>query len=131
MFPLLTFASGLLAGIVGVRVLKSVKVPAGMGAATATQLGTIGDKARHGLDKAQTGLRQASVSGLTAVEKSSASLREKLAAAPEAPTVPESAVIEEPPVAAAAEPPKAKAARKPTRRKTAKPQPAPEPGGEA
>lgn len=74
MLPLLTFASGLVAGIVGIRLLKNVKAPENLKAAA----GTIGGKARHGLDQAQTGLRQATVSGLSAIEKSSATLRARL-----------------------------------------------------
>lgn len=66
MLPLLTFASGLVAGIVGLRVLKNVKPTAGIKAASA------------GLDRAEAGLRQATVSGLTAIERSSAALRERL-----------------------------------------------------
>ncbi len=102
MLPLLTFASGLVAGIVGIRLIKKVGTP--QATAPATGLETIGDKARHGLDKAQTSLRQATVSGLSTIEKSSASLREKLAAVPaEAP----------------AQPAKPAAARKPARAKPA------------
>lgn len=86
MLPLLTFASGLVAGIVGVRLLKNVKAPENLKATA----GCLGDKARHGIDQAQSGLRQATVSSLTAIEKSSASLRAKLtpevaAPAPEMP----------------------------------------------
>jgi hypothetical protein len=78
MLPLLTFASGLIAGIVGVRLVKSVTAPSGPRAAATARLGTIGDKA-------QTGLRQATVSGLTVIEKSSANLRAKLTPVPPAP----------------------------------------------
>lgn len=98
MLPLLTFASGLVAGIVGIRLLKTVKTPENL----KTAAGTIGDKARHGLDQAQSGLRQATVSGLTAIEKSSATLRARLS--PE---------MGEPPVEQPARP----AARKATRGK--------------
>ena len=82
MLPLLTFASGLVAGIIGVRLIKTVKAPEGLRAATSERLATINDKARHGFDQAQTGLRQATVSGLTVIEKSSASLRSKLTPTP-------------------------------------------------
>jgi len=78
MRPLLTFASGLLAGIVGIRLLKTVKLPENLRANATARLDTLGDKARHGFDKAETGLRQATVSGLETIEKSSASLRSKL-----------------------------------------------------
>lgn len=75
MHPLLTFASGLVAGIVGVRLLKKATPP------TAAQLEGLGGKARQGLAQAQAGLRDATVSGLSAIEKSSANLRARLAPA--------------------------------------------------
>lgn len=78
MLPFLTFASGIIAGIVGVKLLKNVKAP--------QSLGSIGDKARD-----------VTVSGLSAIEKSSASLRTKLT--PEEPAVEEPAAV---PVAKAA-----------------------------
>lgn len=87
MLPLLTFASGLIAGIVGVRLVKSVTAPSGPRAAATARLGTIGDKA-------QTGLRQATVSGLTVIEKSSANLRAKLTPVP--PVPPQAATPDEP-----------------------------------
>ncbi|TAN77953.1 MAG: hypothetical protein EPN20_01375, partial [Magnetospirillum sp.] len=80
--PLLTFASGLVAGIVGVKLLKKAAPPA------AAQLDGIGGKARQGLAQAQTSLRDATVSGLTAIEKSSAGLRAKLAPAAAEPAEP-------------------------------------------
>lgn len=83
MLPFLTFASGIIAGIVGVKLLKNVKAP--------QSLGSIGDKARGGLDKAQAGLRDVTVSGLSAIEKSSASLRTKLTL--EEPAAPEPAAV--------------------------------------
>lgn len=70
MLPFLTFAGGIVAGIVGVKLLKQVKTP--------ESLGSLGDKARSGLDKAGAGLREATVSGLSAIEKSTATLRTKL-----------------------------------------------------
>jgi hypothetical protein len=82
MLPLLTFASGLVAGIVGLRLLKNVKTPEGLKATA----GSLGDKARHGIDQAQSSLRQATVSSLTAIEASSASLRAKLAPESATPT---------------------------------------------
>ncbi|MDO8607413.1 MAG: hypothetical protein Q7R40_12825 [Phaeospirillum sp.] len=69
MHPLLTFASGLVAGIVGIRLLKK---------APPLELEGIGGKARQGLTQAQASLRDATVSGLTAIETSSANLRAKL-----------------------------------------------------
>lgn len=70
MLPFLTFAGGIVAGIVGVKLLKRVKSP--------ESLGNLGDKARSGLDKAGAGLREATVTGLSAIEKSSAKMRTKL-----------------------------------------------------
>lgn len=101
MLPFLTFASGIIAGIVGVKLLKNVKTP--------EALGNVGDKARSGLDKAQAGLRDATVSSLSVIEKSSASLRAKLA--PEEPAAPEPT-----PVAVAKAAPRRKVA---TKKKTA------------
>ncbi|CAA7622436.1 hypothetical protein [Magnetospirillum sp. SS-4] len=72
MHPLLTFASGLLAGIVGVRLLNKTAAPA------AARLEGLGGKARQGLGQAQAGLREATISGLAAIEKSSAGLRARL-----------------------------------------------------
>lgn len=70
MLPLLTFASGIVAGIVGVKLLKNAKTP--------QSLHDLGDKARGGLDKAGAGLRDVTVSGLSALEKSTAGLRARL-----------------------------------------------------
>jgi len=71
MWRLLTFATGIVAGAVGVKLLKKAEAPA--------KLTTLAHKARSGFDKAGEELREATVSGLSAVEKSSASLRAKLA----------------------------------------------------
>lgn len=138
MLPLLTFASGLVAGIVGIRMLKAARTPDRLRSAGHT----LGDKARHGLDQAQAGLRGAAVSGLTAIEKTSASLRGKLEPAAEA-AVPEAgpdAAASEPadsvaePVAAEAaiaEAPPAEAEAKPARKRAARPaRPAEDAAGE-
>lgn len=76
MLPLLTFASGIVAGILGVRLLKNPRRP--------TPLKQLGHTALGGLGRAGEGLREATLSGLSAIEKSSASLRAQLAAPPEA-----------------------------------------------
>ncbi|SEH28406.1 hypothetical protein [Magnetospirillum fulvum] len=84
MHPVLLFATGLVTGIIGVRALKH----SGKGEET---LSALGHKTRHGLDQAKSGLRDATVSSLAAIEKSSANLRGKLApAAPAAAEPPES-----------------------------------------
>jgi len=83
MHPVLLFATGLVTGIIGVRALKNSKGK--------DQLTALGDKTRHGLDQAKSGLRDATVSSLAAIEKSSANLRGKLTpAAPAAEPEPES-----------------------------------------
>lgn len=82
MHPLLTFTTGILAGIFGVKLLNKATPPA------AAQLGTIGGKARDGLAQAQSGLRDATVTGLAAIERSSANLRAKLAPAASEPAEP-------------------------------------------
>lgn len=104
MLPVLTFAAGVLAGAIGVKMLKQAKQSDALRAAAAVRLETVGDKAREGLGKAQCGLRQAAVSGLSAVEKSSASLRARLTPAeePAEETAPAEEPVEE--TAAPAEP---------------------------
>lgn len=77
MLPILTFASGIIAGALGVRWIKKSKAPA--------QLTTLARKARDGFDKAGEELRDVTASGLSAVEKSTASLRAKLAGQTEPP----------------------------------------------
>nr|HRQ82140.1 hypothetical protein [Azospirillaceae bacterium] len=74
MLPVLTFAAGLIVGAAGYRALKKSK--------SSVNLRAAGDAARDGLGKAQSGLRQAAVSGLSAVERSSANLRVKLETVP-------------------------------------------------
>jgi len=70
MHPVLLFATGLVTGIIGVRALKNSKGK--------DSLAALGHKTRHSLDHAKSGLRDATVSGLSAIEKSSATLRGKL-----------------------------------------------------
>ncbi len=143
MLPLLTFASGIVAGIVGVRLLKSAKMPEGLRKGT--------DAAAAGLGSVGDNLRRAAASGLSSVEQTSASLRAKLGedqpVAPAAkPAKSRRARLAEAaaPIAETAEPPapkvrkvrarsgKAETGEKPKRagRKTAAPKPPAEPGGE-
>lgn len=83
MLPLLTFASGLIAGAIGVRMMKTAKAKADPRIADlrATALGAVDVKAaaREGAGKAQTAVREAAVSGLLAIERTSAGLRSRLA----------------------------------------------------
>jgi len=94
MLPLLTFASGIVAGVIGVKLLKQAKAPAA--------IKSMAQKARSGLDKAGEELRDAAVSGLSTVEKSSASLRQRLTGESEPPAA-EPATANDP--APAAQPP--------------------------
>ena len=77
MWRLLTFAAGVVAGVAGVKALKKAEAP--------EKLADLAQKARGGFDRAGEGLRDATVSGLSAVEKSSASLRAKLSGDAEPP----------------------------------------------
>ena len=78
MLPLLTFASGLIAGIVGVRLVKSVTAPS-----------ALAPPPRRGWERSATRPRPACVRrpfrALTVIEKSSANLRAKLTPVPPAP----------------------------------------------
>lgn len=66
MFPLFPFVAGVLTGVVALRLIKT-------------------DKTKAGLEKAQDTLRDATVSGLEAIEHASARARKRLAASqPEA-----------------------------------------------
>jgi len=118
MFPLLTIATGLVVGIAGVRLLKSKKLDV----IPTPSAADLGKTARDGFDRARSGLREAAISGLSAVEKASAGLREKLS--PEPPPAGEAAVTEPSGTAeteAATEPPAAKPKVRRTPRKAAKP----------
>lgn len=68
MLPLIPFAAGILTGAVALRLLRSNKARTGL------------DKARSGLGQAQEKLRGAAISGLSAIETTSARTRERLAA---------------------------------------------------
>jgi hypothetical protein len=63
MLPWLPFAAGMVTGAVAIKLLRT-------------------DSTRVGLDKAQEKLRNATVSGLAAIEGGSAAFRERLAATP-------------------------------------------------
>lgn len=78
MLPLLPFAAGIVAGALGIQALKKTK--------PTEHLGSLGASAKSGLDKAGTGLRDATVSGLSALERSSASLRTRLSSEDKAPS---------------------------------------------
>lgn len=112
--PLLPFAVGLLAGVFTVRLTRN-------------------NKARTSFDKAQARLRDATVSGLTVIESSSARLRDKLAAGEPADMTPAPlpAVGVEAEAAPVARPPRKRAQRKPAANTKAEPVAKPEPAGDA
>lgn len=110
MFPLLPFAAGLAAGILGVQMLRNVKT------------GTLNSSAREQLGRAKSGLRNATVSSLEAIEHSTANLRAKLTPEPAPAAEPDAAESTAEPAAEAAAPSapaKARAPRKTTRKKAA------------
>ena len=85
MFPLIPFAVGILTGVAAVKLVRN-------------------EKAKKGLESAQEHLQSATVSGLAAIEQSSARLRHRLEAPNEAETSvedagEEDAVVEAKPVA--------------------------------
>ena len=93
MFPLLPFAVGLLTGAVAVKLVRN-------------------EKAKKQLDKAQEMLREATVSSLNSIEKSSSRLRDKLQTAPAAEQLPAAKPAAKRAVKSAAKP-SAKPAAKP------------------
>lgn len=91
MFQLIPFALGIVSGAIAVRVARSGKAREGLAIAC------------DGLQKTRSSLRNATVSGLEALEQGSAKVREKLSApADEVPTNDTPAVTA--PAAAAAKP---------------------------
>ncbi|TWA85699.1 hypothetical protein FBZ83_103291 [Azospirillum brasilense] len=96
MLPLLTFASGVIAGAIGVRMMKSAKTKADPKIADLTSV-DVKAAAREGAGKAQTAVREAAVTGLLAIERTSAGLRSRLATPVDAAAAP----VEEAPVDAA------------------------------
>ncbi|GAA4249758.1 hypothetical protein GBZ26_27735 [Azospirillum formosense] len=105
MLPLLTFASGVIAGAIGVRMVKNAKAKADPTIADlrATNLKSVDVKAaaREGAGKAQSAVREAAVTGLLAIERTSAGLRSRLATPVEEAPV-EAAPVEAAPVEAEA-----------------------------
>lgn len=124
MLPLLTFAAGLVTGAAGIRLLKSVKTKESLREATASGVEAVTTTARDQLGRVETGLRKATVSSLTAIERSSANLRAKLEAEP-APTGEPEAVPQE--AAAAPVKPKARSRAKAKPATEAKPKAAAKP----
>lgn len=93
MLPLLTFASGVIAGAIGVRMVKTARAKADPAIADLKAV-DVKAAAREGAGKAQTAVREAAVTSLLAIERTSAGLRSRLA------TPVEEAPVEEAPVEA-------------------------------
>ena len=74
MHPLFTVIAGVAAGAIGVRLAKSTNPRKALQTAAATG----GQTVRTGLDQTRSTVRDATVSGLKTIEKTSAALREKL-----------------------------------------------------
>ena len=86
MHPLFMLAAGLVAGAMGVRLAKSTNARKALQSTAARS----GETVRTGLNQARTGVRDAAVSGLKSIEKTSAALQRKLANTPSenAPDIP-------------------------------------------
>ncbi len=74
MHPLFTVIAGVAVGVMGVRLAKSANTRKALQSTAATGAGMV----HTGLNHARSGVRDAVVSGLTTIEKTSAALRRKL-----------------------------------------------------
>ena len=74
MHPLFTLAAGLTVGVMGVRLAKSASARKALQSTAATG----GETVRIGLNQARSGVRDATISGLETIEKTSSALRRKL-----------------------------------------------------
>ncbi|NYZ13657.1 hypothetical protein HL658_13975 [Azospirillum sp. RWY-5-1] len=110
MFPLITFFTGVIAGAVGVRLVKNAVVSRDRTAAVRDGVAGVGATVQAGAGKAQTAVREATITSLLAIERTSADLRSRLIVAPaDTPADPAQAPAEDGTVAApdAAVPPSA------------------------
>ena len=78
MHPLFTLVAGVVVGVMGVRLTKSANAQKALQLTAARG----GETVRTGLDQARSGVREAAVSGLETIEKTSAGLRRKLSNSP-------------------------------------------------
>jgi hypothetical protein len=78
MHPLFTVTAGLVIGVMGVRLAKSANARKALQSTAARG----GETVRTGLNQARTGVRDAAVSGLKTIEKTSATLQRKLTDTP-------------------------------------------------
>lgn len=127
MFPLLTFAAGLVTGAASIRLLKSIKAPDKLREATASGVEAVTTTARDQYGRVETGLRKATVSSLSAIERSSASLRAKLEAEPAVVAEPVEAQSQDSPAAPAKARTRAKPKAKPVAEAETKPKAAAKP----
>ena len=74
MHPLFRLVAGVAVGVMGVRLAKSASSRKALQSTAATG----GETVRTGLNHARSGVRDAAVSGLKTIEKTSAALRHKL-----------------------------------------------------
>ena len=74
MHSLFTLVAGLVVGVMGVRLAKSADARKALQSSAARS----GETVRTGLNQARTGVRDAAVSGLKTVEKTSVALQRKL-----------------------------------------------------
>lgn len=89
MFPLITFFSGVIAGAVGVRLVKNAMTSRDFTTAVRDGAESVGARAQAGGGKAQTAVREATITSLLAIERTSADLRSRLAVVPaDAPAAP-------------------------------------------
>lgn len=82
MFPLITFFSGVIAGAVGVRLVKNAVVSRDRRAADRDGVAGVGASVQAGAGKAQTAVREATITSLLAIERTSADLRSRLTVVP-------------------------------------------------
>lgn len=74
MHPFLTLTAGIAVGAIGVRLAKSAKPQVSLQSSASSGIQAV----RSGLAQTQSGARDAAVSGLSVIEKASATLRQKL-----------------------------------------------------
>lgn len=115
MHPFLTLTAGVAVGAIGVRLAKSAKPQVSLQSSASSGIQAV----RSGLAQTQSGARDAAVSGLSVIEKASASLRQKLGSTSTADSTSEPASASEltPTPTPASEPVPEKAPSRPSGRK--------------
>lgn len=82
MFPLITFFSGVIAGAVGVRLVKNAVASGDRRATVRDGVAGVGASVQAGAGKAQAAVREATITSLLAIERTSADLRSRLTVVP-------------------------------------------------